>query len=46
MEWDYSDSEKAVLGTEIHEFIWVFMRIVPFVIIGSIVGIILTRKKQ
>ena len=46
MEWDYSDPEKAVLGTEIHEFIWVFMRIVPFVLIGSIVGIILTRKKQ
>ena len=46
MEWNYKDPELAVLGVGIHSFIWVFMRIVPFGIIGSIVGICLTKKKR
>ncbi len=46
MEWDYNDTEHAVLGVTIHSFIWIFMRILPLIFIGSIVGICLTRKKQ
>ena len=46
MEWDYNNTESAVLGVGIHAFVWAFMRIVPFILIGSIVGICLTRKKQ
>lgn len=46
MEWDYNDPELAVLGVEIHGFVWLFVRIAPIIFIGSIVGICLTRKKQ
>lgn len=46
MEWDYNNPELAVLGVNIHAFIWVFIRLVPFAFIGSIVGICLTRKRQ
>ena len=45
MEWDYNDPELAVLGVGIHAFEWIFVRVAPPVFIGSIVGIILTRKK-
>ena len=46
LEWDYNNTELAVLGVSIHSFIWIFIRIVPFILIGSIVGICLTRKKE
>ena len=46
MEWDYNDPELAVLGVEVHSFVWLFARIAPLVFIGSVVGICLTRKKQ
>ncbi len=44
MEWDYNDPELAVLGVGIHSIVWIFVRIIPFMFIGSIVGICLTRK--
>ncbi len=46
MEWNYNDPELSVLGVGIHSFVWIFTRIAPLIIIGSIVGICLTRKKQ
>ena len=46
MEWDYNDPEKAVLGVVIHAFVWIFMRLVPFIFIGSIIGIVLTIKRK
>lgn len=46
MEWDYNNPELAVLGVGVHAFVWIFVRILPIVFIGSIVGICLTRKKQ
>ncbi len=46
MEWDYNNTELAVLGVGIHSFVWLFMRIAPIIFIGSIIGICLTRKKQ
>ena len=45
MEFNYSDPEWSILGVGIHAFIWIFIRMVPFALIGSIVGICLTRKK-
>ena len=45
MEWNYNDPELAILGVSIHSFIWIFIRIVPFIFIGSIVGVYLTRRK-
>ena len=46
MEWNYNDPELAILGVGIHSFVWLFTRIAPLILIGLIVGICLTRKKQ
>ncbi len=45
MGWDLSNPETAVLGVALHAFEWVFVRLSPLLLIGGIVGIILTRKK-
>ena len=42
---DYNNPEKAVLGVALHSFEWVFIRIAPIILIGSIIGIFLTRKR-
>lgn len=44
--WNYSDPETAVLGTAFHSFEWLFVRAAPIILIGSIIGIFLTRKKK
>lgn len=43
--WDYSDPETAVVGVAFHAFEWLFVRIAPIILIGSIAGIFLTQKK-
>ena len=43
--WDYNDPETAVLGVAFHSFEWLFVRLAPIIIIGAMVGILLTRKK-
>ena len=45
LSWDYSDPETAVVGVALHAFEWIFVRLSPVALIGSIVGLILTRKK-
>ena len=45
LSWNYNDPEKAVIGVAFHSFEWLFIRLAPLVLIGSIVGILLTRKK-
>lgn len=44
--WDFSDPETAVMGTVVHAFEWLFVRLAPFILIGSVVGIFLTRNKD
>ena len=46
--WDYSDPETAVLGTAFHSFEWLFVRVAPIILIGTVIGIgiFLTRKKE
>ena len=44
--WDYSDPETAILGVAFHSFEWLFVRAAPIVLIGAIVGVFLTRKKE
>lgn len=44
--WNYSDPETAVLGTAVHSLEWLFVRAAPIILIGSILGIFLTRKKE
>ncbi|MGM9600541.1 MAG: helix-turn-helix domain-containing protein [Faecousia sp.] len=43
--WDYSDPETAVVGTVFHASEWLFVRIAPILLVGSVMGILLTRKK-
>ena len=44
--WNYNDPETAVLGTAFHSFEWVFIRVAPVVLIGSVIRIIITRTKD
>ena len=44
--WDYSDPETAVLGVAVHAFEWLFVRAAPFFLIGAVIGIFFTRKKE
>lgn len=46
LNWNYNDPETAVVGTLWHGFEWIFFRIAPFALIGSIVGIVLTRQRK
>ena len=43
--WDYSDPETAIAGTALHALEWLFVRFAPIILIGAIVGAVLTRKK-
>ena len=43
--WDFNDPEQAIIGTFLHSFEWIYVRVAPFVLIGLIVGIVLTRRK-
>ncbi len=45
-DWDYNDPELAAAGTILHGIEFVFVRVAPFVLIGSIVGIVLTCKRK
>lgn len=44
--WDFSDPETAVLGMAFHSFEWLFVRVAPIILIGTVIGIFLTRKKE
>ena len=44
--WDFSDPETAVLGVAFHSFEWLFVRVAPVILVVSIVGIFVTRKKR
>ena len=46
LNWDYRNPENAVLGVAFHSFEWLFIRIAPIILIGLIIGIFLTRKKD
>ena len=43
--WDYSNPETAVAGVLFHAFEWLFVRIAPLALVGTIIGVCLTRKK-
>ena len=43
--WNYSDPETAVAGAAFHAFEWLFVRLAPFVLIGAVIGLVLTRNK-
>lgn len=43
--WDFNDPEMAVFGAAFHMFEWLFVRLAPLALIGTLFGIFLTRKK-
>ncbi len=44
--WDLSDPETAVAAAALHAAEFVFVRLAPFLLIGSAVGACLTRKRK
>ncbi len=44
--WNYGDPETAVAGAAFHAFEWLFVRLAPIILIGAVIGIFLTRKKE
>ena len=44
--WDYSKPENAVLGVAFHSFEWLFVRIGPIILMGLLIEVFLTRKKN
>ena len=46
LDWGLNDPEHAVAVTVLHAFEWFFVRLAPFMLIGAIVGAILTRKRN
>lgn len=46
LTWDFNNPELAVAGTFLHGFEFLFVRLAPFVFIGSVIGIIVTYKKR
>lgn len=46
LSWNYNDPEIAVFGTAFHTFEYLFIRFAPILLIGTIVGIVLTRKRK
>ena len=46
LNWDYSNNELAVSGTLLHGFEFIFVRISPIVLVLSVIGVIITYKKQ
>lgn len=44
--WDYSDPETAVAGAALHAVEWLFVRAAPMILIGAIVGSVLTRRRK
>ena len=44
LDWDFSDPEYAVAGTMLHGFEWVFARMAPIILAGSIAGAVASRK--
>lgn len=45
LEWDYTKPDLAVAGTILHGIEWIFVRLAPFGLVGTLIGIILTQKK-
>ena len=44
--WNYGDPETAVVGVAFHAFEWLYVRIAPIILVGTIIGIFLTRRKE
>lgn len=46
LNWDYRNPETAVIGVAFHAIEWVFVRVAPIMLVGLIIGIVVTRRKS
>ena len=46
LTWDFNNPELAIAGTLLHGFEFLFVRLAPFVFVGSIIGIVFTYRKR
>ena len=46
LDWDYSKPETEVMGVGFHALEWLFVRLAPIFLIGSVIGAVLTREKK
>ena len=46
LSWDFNDPETAIAGTLFHAFEWLFFRLAPVVLMGAVVGIVVTRQRN
>ena len=44
--WNYSDPETAVFGAAFHVFEWLFVRLGPVILLGAMVGVVLTGRQK
>lgn len=44
--WDYSKPETQVIGVGFHALEWLFVRLAPIVLIGAVIGAVVTREKK
>ena len=45
LNWSYNNPETAVMGVIVHAFEWTFIRVAPILLIISIIGIIIEKRK-
>ena len=44
LTWTSNDMETAVLIVFLHGIEWLFIRVAPFLLIGALIGVYITRK--
>lgn len=46
LSWDFNNPELAIVGTLLHGFEFLFVRLAPVVFVGSVIGTVLTYRKR
>ncbi len=46
LTWDFNDPELAIAGALLHGFEFLFVRLAPFILAGSFIGILFTYRKR
>lgn len=46
LTWDFNNLELAIAGTLLHGLEFFFVRVAPFVFVGSVMGIVFTYRKR
>lgn len=44
MDWNYENTETAILGFSVHSFIWIYIRVAPIILIACLIGIFFLKR--